>query len=361
VPDTPFIFSSFEPAAQGEGDWDCRDAPLIPAVGSIPTHWRVQVPPGGSAEPAGVAAPSAGRYSPAHPDQRRETGRVTARRDGQRVAVRPPREKGRGERRSARRDGPERRAPGYISCNKIAKILGVDSHKPPTWVDLGILKGEPIPYDYGTLKRRVKIEDFKRWLIKPTSWVYFDVKRIRIKSFRRLVELAQQRWGDEWWTTRQAADYLGTTTNLVLQQIKRGRINGFQAIGLDRIRNPRWAFWFVRRSEILKYRMPNRSDSNNFTPSADEFMLKARIEWGLSPAVIAKMMKRDKRSVENRIRFLCRQRGIVVKKLTGKTERAEKKHTCKVCGAVFKSRGRYAFYCTNCRLEKRKNREACKS
>ncbi|MEJ5201397.1 MAG: hypothetical protein WHV66_04105 [Anaerolineales bacterium] len=254
-----------------------------------------------------------------------------------------------------------RRAPGYISCNKIAKILGVDSHKPPTWVDLGILKGEPIPYDYGTLKRRVKIEDFKRWLIKPTSWVYFDVKRIRIKSFRRLVELAQQRWGDEWWTTRQAADYLGTTTNLVLQQIKRGRINGFQAIGLDRIRNPRWAFWFVRRSEILKYRMPNRSDSNNFTPSADEFMLKARIEWGLSPAVIAKMMKRDKRSVENRIRFLCRQRGIVVKKLTGKTERAEKKHTCKVCGAVFKSRGRYAFYCTNCRLEKRKNREACKS
>jgi hypothetical protein len=82
VPDTPFIFSSFEPAAQGEGDWDCRDAPLIPAVGSIPTHWRVQVPPGGSAEPAGVAAPSAGRYSPAHPDQRRETGRVTARRDG---------------------------------------------------------------------------------------------------------------------------------------------------------------------------------------------------------------------------------------------------------------------------------------
>ena len=40
----------------------------LPAVGSSPTHRRVQVPPGWSAEPVGVAAPSADRCSPAHPN-----------------------------------------------------------------------------------------------------------------------------------------------------------------------------------------------------------------------------------------------------------------------------------------------------
>lgn len=207
-----------------------------------------------------------------------------------------------------------RHAPGYLSTNQIAKILGVDSHIPPTWVDLGILEGERFPYDpSGPPKRRVRVEVFKRWLIRPRSWVYFKVERIRVAHFRRLVELAQQRWGDEWWTTRQAADYLGCDPKLILHNILHGRIYGLRVPGHSRRRKQRWAYWYVRRSEIEKFRLPTKRDSRlKFTARADEFMVRARVEWGLPAAVIARMMKYpgSYKSVDYRIRRLCQERGI---------------------------------------------------
>lgn len=210
-----------------------------------------------------------------------------------------------------------RNLPGYISTREVAEILGVDTHAPPNWVDLGILPGEQIPYP-GRINRRVRIGDFKRWLIHPTSWVYFKTGRIKNGSLRHLVELAQARWGDEWWTTRQAADYLGVTAKAVLAQIQRGRIKGFHAVGLDRRKTQAWALWFVRKSEIEHYRMPTYSDSRKFTPAADTFMLKARLEWELPPSVIARMMKRTERQIDFRIRLLCLKNGINRTKLTGK-------------------------------------------
>jgi len=215
-----------------------------------------------------------------------------------------------------------RNAIGYLSCRKIADILGVDNHKPYTWVDIGLLAGESLPYDDIRLKRRVKILDFKLWLIQPMSWVYFDVRKMQDSYYRRLVELAQQRWGDEWWTTRQAADYLGCDTKTILHNIQRGRIYGYHAIGLGRRRQQRWAYWFVRRSEIEHFSPPRREDSKlKFTPAADDFMLRARIEWGYTPAVIAKLIKYpgSYRSIDSRIRMLCRQRGIALPSLKGRT------------------------------------------
>ncbi len=204
-----------------------------------------------------------------------------------------------------------RHAPGYLSCNQIAKILGVDSHKPPTWVDLGILEGEAFPYDFGPLKRRVKINTFKRWLIRPESWVYFKADRIRVGHLRRLVQLAQARWGDEWWNTNQAAAYHGVSNKDILRQVKLGKISGVRAIGIDRVRNPGWAYWFVRRSEVEKlvlyFGKGKGRELVAWSPRADDFILRARAE-GKMFKEIARMMKWSQRRVEYRWHHYLKRR-----------------------------------------------------
>ena len=203
-----------------------------------------------------------------------------------------------------------RHAPGYISGNQIARLLGVDSHKPPCWIDLGILEGEAFPYPGPQLKRRVKISVFKRWLIRPTSWVYFDVKRIKNSSIRRLVELAQERWGDEWLSTRQAAYLRGYETEDILRQIKLGNLTGYQAVGFDRRRVFGWARWYCLRSEVERIEIPKGKGkpgiSRIFTKRADEFILRAKAA-GLRNEEIARMMKRTKKQVEYRYQRLMRE------------------------------------------------------
>ncbi|MBN1348389.1 hypothetical protein JXJ21_03205 [candidate division KSB1 bacterium] len=202
-----------------------------------------------------------------------------------------------------------RYATGYLSCTKIASILGVDSHKPPTWVDVGILEGEAFPYD-GELKRRVKLMAFKRFLIRPQSWVYFDVKKIRNYGLRRLVELAQEKWNDEWLTTRQAANLKNCDTKDITQQINMGRLYGYHAIGFDRVRHPKWAYWFIRKSDIENLKIPRRNtiEYHFWGGAGDEFLLKARFE-GIEFQVISRMMKQPIHRIENRYWKLIRNGG----------------------------------------------------
>jgi hypothetical protein len=200
-----------------------------------------------------------------------------------------------------------RHAPGYISGNQIAHLLGIDSHKPPTWIDLGVLQGELFPYP-GRVNRRVKTCVFRRWLIKPTSWVYFDVKRIKNNSVRRLVELAQEKWGDEWLNTRQAADLLKCTSSDICRQIKLGRLYGYHAIGMDRRREFRWAYWFVRRSDVEKLNIPKGrgapKKSRIWTDRADAFILHAKDALNLRHIDIARMMKRTEKQIQYRYKVL---------------------------------------------------------
>lgn len=199
-----------------------------------------------------------------------------------------------------------RHAAGYISGNRIAKLLGVDSHRPPCWIDLGILRGESFPYP-GRLCRRVKLIILKMWLVQPTSWVYFKAEKISSPYLRRLVQLAQLKWGDEWWSTRQAADYLGCDSKDVLRQIKMKRIYGYHAIGMDRVREAGWSYWFVKKSEILPFKLPKMGDQTLSTPRADAFILSARAQ-GLEHQVIAKLMKWPQKRVEYRYRLLVKKK-----------------------------------------------------
>lgn len=204
-----------------------------------------------------------------------------------------------------------RKSPDYVTGNIIAKILGVDSHYPPCWIDRGILKGERMPYPSDVVKRRVRILDFKLWLIRPESWVYFRVERMQEGVYKRLVLLAQERWADEWLNFRQAADYLGTNPSNFRHYALRHRLPAIRAEGLGRERRQVWAFWFIPRSVVERIRW-KRSGENGveYTPAQDAFLVKARDEWGKGWEDIRRLM----RTKVTAMSLLSRYRKVKVRK-----------------------------------------------
>jgi hypothetical protein len=151
--------------------------------------------------------------------------------------------------------------PRYITGNQLAEVLGVDGHTAVWWIDSGLLPGERLPGK--RLIRRVSKVDLLEWVLYPDNWVYFHPDRVRDPNLYRLIERARQGWNDEWWTTRQAADYLGVDPPCILRNIEFGRIRGRRVPGRSgRHPSPYWANWFVLRSEIIRpdLYIPHRKD-----------------------------------------------------------------------------------------------------
>ena len=205
------------------------------------------------------------------------------------------------------------RVPGWLTAHQVGVILGVDTHKVPNWIDAGIMPGETIPFN-GRPVRRVRWTAFKRWLVKPESWIYFDSERIQNESLSRLGHLAKQRWGDEWWTARRAADYLHCDPTDIARQIKLGKLPAIQSKGRSgRHPDQYWAFWYARRSDVEKLVINRRKGAPGasrleWNPRADEFILKCLAEGKLCP-VIARMMKQPVARIRYRAAIL-KKRGL---------------------------------------------------
>ena len=143
--------------------------------------------------------------------------------------------------------------PQYITALRIAKALGTDVHKTASWIDRGILPGEYIPRRDNHLHRRVLRTDFIAWLTDPENWVWFDLKKVKDQALQELLRTAQEKWGDEWWTTRQVADHHGVTINDVQRYIvKLGRIKARHVVNIGGRDRGTWAYWFVLRSEATR-------------------------------------------------------------------------------------------------------------
>ncbi|MBE3038015.1 MAG: hypothetical protein IMZ62_04285 [Chloroflexi bacterium] len=234
-----------------------------------------------------------------------------------------------------------RRTPGYVSGNQIAQILGVDSHIPPAWIERGILEGEVIPYNQSRVWRRTTWPAFLRFLIRPSSWVYFKVEKIKNPRLRRLVELAQAKWGDRWLTTRQAADLRGCELDAIQTAILHGRLHGYQAGSIDRLRVWAWAHWFVLRSEVERLTLPWGCDKGRtiqWSPRADTFIIRACKEK-ISYEDMARMMKWPRKRVEYREKLLRRKGLVDPVKPKGKVSGRKSERMCSIC-AVRRTTGR---------------------
>lgn len=193
------------------------------------------------------------------------------------------------------------RAPDVIVSDKAAAMLGLDGHKLTHWVDAGLIPGRLMAG--GKKIRLIQRETLRRWVLNPMNWVYFDWRGIRDPELRRMCSKRAKRWGDEWWTTRQVADYHGVGTGDVKRYIHLGRIRSYRlpfSLGgrhSDRV----WSYHFVLKSEATRkdLRFVHRGeDRSTITPRGKAWLKKA-LKLGLNATAIARTMKRDHMTILN--------------------------------------------------------------
>lgn len=196
--------------------------------------------------------------------------------------------------------GPSK-APDVYTAHHAAWLLGIDSHKTTSWVDWGLIPGRIMAG--GRKIRLIDRQTFRRWVLNPANWVYFDPKKVVDPELKRMCSKRAKRWGNEWWTTRQAADYHGIKTTEIKRYIQRGELPSFRlpySLG-GRHTNRYWSNHFVKKSDVLTLRVYHHDDMRSrWTPGADAWILKARDQLGMSFIEIGRTMKIGKWTYHSR-------------------------------------------------------------
>jgi hypothetical protein len=191
--------------------------------------------------------------------------------------------------------GPSK-AVDVVTAHQAARMLGIDGHKTAFWVDMGLLPGRIMAG--GRNIRLIDRQTFRCWVLNPMNWPYFKIENVVDPELKHMLELRAARWGDEWWTTRQVADYHGVDPKDVERYIKKlGRLHSFHlpvSLG-GRAHDRGWSNHFVLRSEAIAVKFFKRGKGNfersQFTPAADAWLLKARDELGMTFVAIGRTMK----------------------------------------------------------------------
>jgi hypothetical protein len=195
---------------------------------------------------------------------------------------------------------------GWFTANRVMRLLGMNDARPVIgWVKKGLVLGHRIEGDDTWLVHEISL---RRWIVSPISWLYFDTERIQDSHLAHLVELAQEKWGDEWLTSRQVADLKGTTTRQVGQTIFRRMPPAVHIVGKDgRHENGKWAFWGVKRSDAEAWQFkPPPYDLMDCTHA---FILLAGA-IGLSGMTIGKMVNLCHASTSQRFSLMNNPRHL---------------------------------------------------
>lgn len=188
--------------------------------------------------------------------------------------------------------------PDVLTGRRAAEMLGIDEHKIAHWIDVGLIPGRLMP------GKRIKFHTihlvdrvaFRRWVLNPMNWPYFHADRVRDPELKRMLKKRAKRWGDEWWTTRQVADYHGVDPKDVERYVKHGRLESFHlpvSLG-GREWNRKWSNHFVWRSHAVTvtfWKGKGNHKPCQFTPAADRWLLKARDKLGFTFVHIGRTMK----------------------------------------------------------------------
>lgn len=221
--------------------------------------------------------------------------------------------------------------PDVITAHQAADMLGIDAHKLSHWVDRGLIPGRIMAG--GRKIRLIKRVSLFVWACSPKNWVYFDIHQVRDEKLKRLLALRAERWGDEWWDGRQAADYHGLTPKDILRYVKLGRVQSFHlpvSLG-GRHDDLGWAKHYYLKSDVIKLRFVfgkgnTELRKSKFTPTADAWLLKARDELGMTFVHIGRTMKignekinpygggRSNPTISHRYKFLKAEQAKAAKK-----------------------------------------------
>jgi hypothetical protein len=219
--------------------------------------------------------------------------------------------------------GPSK-APDVYTAHHAAWLLGIDGHKTAAWVDWGLIPGRLMAG--GRKIRLIDRQAFRRWVLNPMHWMYFNPKKVLDPELRHMLQLRAKRWGDEWWTTRQAADYHGIKTTEIKRYIQRGELPSFRlpySLG-GRHAQRYWSNHFVRRSDAIQLKIYTRQNWRpHWTPAADAWILKARDELGMTFVAIGRTMKIGKWTYHSRTNSTIMNRYHKLKQL--QTQKKSKK------------------------------------
>lgn len=178
---------------------------------------------------------------------------------------------------------PPSKNPSTITANQAAKLINVEIHAFCWWCDHGLVPARVLPGE-----RTIRVIDrtaFKLWVIDPMNWIYFDWKRIKDPTLYKLCEYRAKHWGDEWWTSRQVADYHDVDIRNVNMQIKRKTLPAVKTkiSRGGRHKNRAWTYWFILKSDAINARFIKGKGFAGWQPTdrAIQWVKKARaMGWG---------------------------------------------------------------------------------
>lgn len=192
-----------------------------------------------------------------------------------------------------------------MSANQIATALGIDSHTAIKITDRGLIHTWRYSEREMRLTRRVT---FLRWAVNPLNWVYFirsarDTPRLGDAHLRRLIERQKTRWGDEWWSIGEVADYHGVEHTDVNRYIQAGKLTGVK-----------WGNWWILRSEALKpglvfYKGKGAAQGKEWSEAADVFIITG-VALGIMQIDLAALMGWTVKTVAYRLKTM-RELGLV--------------------------------------------------
>lgn len=197
-----------------------------------------------------------------------------------------------------------RNTPGWMSANKVRKRLGINDQRPIIgWIRKGLVMGRSLPQ--GSTCWMVHEISLRRFVTRPKNWPFFDINKVRDPHLRRLIDMAKERWNDEWLTTREAADLAGhgdiRKVNLF---IRLGRLDAVQTYNKDGRRSvhkkPSWSYNFVRRSQVLvtRWERGHGEAASKLTENGLVWVKKA-LSIGWKATWIARSMKVSPQTVRN--------------------------------------------------------------
>lgn len=210
---------------------------------------------------------------------------------------------------------PVSKVPGWLSANRARIMLGMNDTRPIIgWIKSGLIGGHRASCNEPRVMWLVLENSLKRFVANPRNWPRFDRGKVADPGLRALIYAAERKYRDEWISTRQAADLVGLAPGDINRCIKLGRLEGFQIVNRDGRRSvhdkPSWAFWYVRKSDVLKLNI-RRNRGSSCQPvlegEALEFLqLACRV--GLSDSHIEKLMGRARGTIQQ-CRRACFDRG----------------------------------------------------
>jgi hypothetical protein len=183
--------------------------------------------------------------------------------------------------------------PEEITARGIEKMLGAELHAICHWIDSGILPGRTMPGGRGI--RLVNRVTFMRWCITPENWLRFKVERVRDLKLKRLIQLRMQRWGDEWWDTKQVARYHNALHDTVNGRIQTGSLKPVKVENYSgRHHTPGWTRNYFLKSEAIHFVFTSGKGSSRCTeikPAAKlERLIVEAAGAGVPQVCLAKMI-----------------------------------------------------------------------